>query len=192
MEVRFVRGDHKGAIHLWEDCCYNTQRVWGPLDPITLQNFSLLSELYTAVGQYDKAMNIHCEILRKEVSDENTTSTEDARYHTKYHLDLLKRAYQRLGRLDQDEDSYATLFTEIKTTFKGDFNDLQPITKWSTKGADDKGTYKAPSNWQILAGEEEKKHQNYLRRVSGVQRYDMAAKGRRFTSGLHTYIEHIH
>lgn len=196
MEVRFTHGNDKlAAVHLWEDICYNVRRVWGPLDNTTLQMYTLLSELYTAVGQFEKAMSVHYEILRQEVSDDNETSPEDACSHASHHVDLLKRAYQRLGRLDKDQETYADLFKEMKTSFKGEryFDDLQPITKWSTKGADDKGIYKNPTSWQILAGEDERKHQNWLRRVSGVQRYDIStAKGKRSTSDLHTYIEHSH
>lgn len=138
-------------------------------------------------------MQVHYDVLRQEVNDDNNTSIEDARDHTRHHLELLKRSYQRLGRLDKSPEIYSNLFSEIHTSFKGEryFDELQPITKWSTKHhGDDKGIYKNPSSWQIMVGEDERKHQNWLRRFSGVQqRYDISVK-KNAPTGLHTYIEH--
>lgn len=198
VEVRFNRGDRDAAIHILEDICYNLRRVWGLLDKTTLQMFTLLSELYTAIGRYEKAMAMHEEILRYEVSDDNDmSSVEDASRNARYHLELLKRAYQRLGKWDKPRDTYITLFDEVTSTFQGEelFRDVQPIMKWPSKGADDRGTFKPPTNWGFITSEDEKKqHQNWLKRVSSVQRYDtLTGKGgKRAPSGLHTYIEHHH
>ena len=169
VEARFDKGDHRGAISLLEDICYNLSRVWGSLDKTTLQMHTLLSELYTAEGRYAKAMGVHEEILWQEINgggDDDDVSAIDV----KVHLELLKRAYQRLGTWDKEPKIYHDLYDELMNVHKGQepLQDIQPITKWSSKGADDKGVYVSTSAWTITESEAEQMHNNWLWRTSGV------------------------
>jgi hypothetical protein len=65
-------GNRHAALHLAEDICYNLRRVWGPLDKTALEMSSLLAEMYTAAGQYAKAMAVHEEVST-QLSDQPST-----------------------------------------------------------------------------------------------------------------------
>lgn len=155
---------------------------------------TLLSELYTTAGRYAQAMGLHEEILRREISDDNDATVEDASRDARVHLELLKRAHQRLGGWVKDRDEYVDLVDEVLSTFQveGLLKDALPITKWPAKCTDDRGGFKPPTAWDIIVGDEERKHQNWLRRQTGVQRYDteLARKGvKRAVSALHIFTE---
>jgi hypothetical protein len=138
---------------------------------------TLLSELYTADGDHAKAMAVHEEILWQVVNDtddnDNDNTTVSAQ-GIKLHLDLLKRTHQRLGGWDKEPKIYSDLFHDVTTAYKGQepLQDVHPIGKWPTKGADEKGVFFSPSTWNILEEEEggpNHHHHSWLWRMSGVK-----------------------
>ena len=184
VEVRFSHNDkRKSAIHLCDEIYYNLRRVWGPLDKTTIEMSTLLSQLYTSAGRYIDAMNVHEEVLRQLVSDENDDiSMDEAAPMAMTHLELLKRSYQRAGGWEKDPQSCHELYSQLLDAFgkeKGWHS--TPIEKWSTKApTDNVGTFTAPTSWEFMSAEDEKKkRQNLLRRASE----NWAAKGYPGTNG---------
>lgn len=169
VEVQFARGHHASAIHLCEDMCYNLRRVWGALDATTLDMHVLLSEFYTSSEQYRKAMLLHEDVLRDTVSDkgEEINQAEAAAIVVR-HLELLKRAYQRLGGWDKDPQVYVDLYQQLAHVFGSEENwknaKIQGIEKWSPKGADAVGVWVRPKSFEWMESEGLRKHSNYLRR----------------------------
>lgn len=204
VEVRFTHVSRDKAIHLLEDICYNLRRVWGLLDKTTLQVDTLRSELYTAIGSHAKAMRVHEEILQQITEDDSDVGSVDDRSDlARIHLDLLRRAHQRLGGWEKDASVYIDLYNELAGMFRDEksWADVQPIKKWPSKGSanDGYGLYKKPTNWEFLDLDMSKKeqqvhHHNWLKRHNGLpQRWDSGVKDRKGTtrvgSGLYTYVE---
>ena len=147
------------AIHLCEDICYNLRRVWGSLDPKTLELLELLSHLYIQEGHFREAMAVHEEILRLVVEgddgDDRTLDTmvpETARLH----VDLLKASFHRLGKWDKSRGVYRDLITQLleMKEYEHDpaFKDLQPFDKWNVKDPlKDKefGRFVPPKDWEF-------------------------------------------
>lgn len=141
----------------------------------------LLSELYTADGNHAKAMAVHEEILWQAVNDTDDDTDNDRipAQDIKIHLDYLKRTHQRLGGWDKEPKIYTDLFHDVTAAYKGQepLLDVQPIGKWPTKGADEKGVFVSPSIWNIIdeaevggeeSGWESGGHRNSLWKKSGV------------------------
>ncbi|MCJ1265779.1 hypothetical protein MMC22_005659 [Lobaria immixta] len=205
VEVRFSHVSRDNAIHLLEDICYNLRRVWGLLDKTTLLVDTLRSELYTTVGAHAKAMRVHEEILQQIAEDDSDTGSVDDRSElARFHLDLLRRAHQRLGGWEKDANVYVELYNELVEMFRDEkaWAEVQPIKKWPSKGSanDGHGVYKQPTNWEFLNLDQSKReqkvhHHNWLKRhSSGVQqRWDSEVKGHksptRARSGLYTFTE---
>ncbi|KAL2069847.1 hypothetical protein VTL71DRAFT_14526 [Oculimacula yallundae] len=172
VEVKFARGQHASAIHLCEDMCYNVRRVWGALDATTLDMHILLAELFTSSDQHAKAMRVHEDILRDAASDkgEEIDQAQAAAIAVR-HLDLLKRTYQRLGKWDKQPQSYLDLYQQLAHVFGSEENwknaRIQPIEKWSAKGADNLGVWTKPNTFEWVESEGKRKHVNYLRRSLG-------------------------
>src|ERR1051326_6007504 len=120
VETQFCRGHHDAAIHLCEDICYNMVRVWGALDPTTLDITALLSEMYTERQQYKKAMALHEDVLSHLAYDEEDDlkqcDTEPVKV-VLVQLDYLRRCYQRYGAWDKTEQSYKDLFADLTHRF---------------------------------------------------------------------------
>ncbi|KUJ18660.1 uncharacterized protein LY89DRAFT_683570, partial [Mollisia scopiformis] len=169
VETEFARSHHASAIHLCEDMCYNLRRVWGALDATTLDMHILLSEFYTSSEQYRKAMQVHEDVLRDTVSDkgEEINQAEAAAIAVR-HLELLRRAYQRLGGWDKDPQVYVDLYQQLAHVFGSEENwkkaQIQGVEKWSTKGVDSVGVWVRPVSFEWMESEGMRKHANYLRR----------------------------
>lgn len=152
--------------------CYNLRRVWGALDATTLEMHGLLSAFYTAVGNYRRAMLVHEELLRDTVSDkgEELPAAEAASIAVQQ-LELLKRAYQRLGGWDKDSQVYVDLYQQLSHVFASEDNwkkvQTQSVEKWQPKGADKLGTWTKPDSFEFMATGS-RKHANYLRKSSGT------------------------
>ncbi|KAI9817884.1 MAG: hypothetical protein M1827_001003 [Pycnora praestabilis] len=199
VEVRFTHKHRDSAIHLCEDIVYNCRRVWGALDKTTIEMSTLLYSLYTTAGRYHKAMNLAEEMLRQELSDddEEEVTGHDAIQTTLANLELLKRSYQRRGSWDKDASAYKDLFAQLVDTFGHEkktvevfgqqmsFQKLQHIDKWSNSGADNIGTFTAPTSWEFMSREEGRKHHNLLRRVSE----NWAANGTNGKNGVKAHVE---
>lgn len=145
-------------------------------------------------------MRVHEEILQQIVGDENGDVTVEAASQTaRIHLDLLKRAHQRLGGWDKNASVYEDLYDNLVDQFRDEkiWTEVQPIKKWPSKATsanDGVGVFKQPHNWEFLEPKHgAKPHQNYLRRVSGLQRWDSGYKtgggSKRIKSGLFPFVE---
>ena len=160
VEAHFLGRHRTEAIRLCESICYNLRRVRGPLEPLTLEMFDLLSQIYTAAGHYREAMGVHEETIHIVVDydgqdDEGrplpTMTPEVARKH----LDLLKRSYLRLKAWDKSTATYTDLVQRLLAMkqYKGDshFAGVQPADKWNPKEeADAMGTFSAPADWVFV------------------------------------------
>ena len=160
IEARFLGGHRTDAIRLCESICYNLRRVRGPLEPLTLEMFDLLSRIYTAAGHYREAMGVHEDIVRIVVDydgqDDNgrsppTLTPETARKH----LDMLQRSYLRLKGWDKSKSTYTDLVQRLLSMkqYKGDaaFAGAQPAELWNPKEeADAVGTFSAPADWVFV------------------------------------------
>ena len=86
------------------------------------------------------------------------------------------------------------------------WREIQPISKWPKKLSGDdhhqhhhqqQGTFKQPATWEIIDvkkssggtnGTKSVQHQNWLRRVNGLQRWDSEAKRASISpGGIHIY-----
>ncbi|KAJ9664804.1 hypothetical protein H2201_005025 [Coniosporium apollinis] len=177
VEVRFASGRHDAALHLCEDVCYNLKRVWGAFDNTTLEMHRLLAELYTAAGAYRKAMAIHEDILRQTlvaIDEDGVLAPEGGAKIASTHMDLLKRAYLRNGGWDKDPASYRELYGQLKGAYAAEqawaanSTAAQGIEKWSTKDKKDGlGMWQQPASFEF-ASTRDNKHENNLRRTSGL------------------------
>ena len=124
-------------------------------------------------------MGLSEEILREEISgDDDDANGHDATQAALTHLELLKRSYQRQGGWEKDASNYKDLFSQVMHSFGHEkkpvdvfgqqmtFQNVQPIEKWSAKGADNMGTFIAPTTWEFMSRDEGRKHHNLLRRTS--------------------------
>lgn len=150
-------------------------------------------------------MRVHEEILQQIAEDDSDTGSVDDRSElARFHLDLLRRAHQRLGGWEKDANVYVELYNELVEMFRDEkaWAEVQPIKKWPSKGSanDGHGVYKQPTNWEFLNLDQSKReqkvhHHNWLKRhSSGVQqRWDSEFKGHksptRARSGLYTFTE---
>lgn len=170
VETQFSQGHQDRAITLCEDICYNLRRVWGPLDATTLDMLGLLSSLYTAAGNYRKAILVHEDVIRDTVSDkvDDIPLSEVSRVAVQ-HLELLKRAYQRFGGWDKDPQVYADLYQQVAHAFGSEaaWKKAKPtsVEKWVPKGADSLGIWTRPESFKFMITD--RKHTNHLRKSSG-------------------------
>ena len=175
VETQFARGNHSEAIHLCEDMCYNLRRVWGALDATTLEMHVLLSSFYTSVQNYRKAMLVHEDVLRDTVSDKGEEIPQaEACAIALHHLELLKRAYQRLGGWDKDSQVYVDLYQQLAHVFGGEeawkkgSSQIQSVEKWQPKGADGLGVWARPESFEFISTANSRKHANFLRKLTGT------------------------
>ncbi|KAF9884696.1 hypothetical protein FE257_001325 [Aspergillus nanangensis] len=181
VEARFSCGKTEQAIRLCSDICYNLRRVWGSFDRMTLELTTLLSELYTASGNYRAAMTVHERILRQLVTDgdiSDTLSVSEAATIASKHTEFLKRAHQRLGGWDKEEHLYKRLVEGLNERFAGEkawagTTEVLQVEEWAKGEADELGTWRAPGAYGFLLvggggkeGQEVKRpaHQNQLRK----------------------------
>ena len=130
----------------------------------------LLSSFYTAAGNYRKALLVHEDVLRDTVGDKgDELPLSEASQIAVQHLELLKRAYQRLGRWDKEPQVYIDLYQQIAHVFGSEegWKKSPPaaVDKWVPKGADSLGIWTRPESFEFISSE--RKHANYLRKSSG-------------------------
>jgi tetratricopeptide (TPR) repeat protein len=147
VHAHYAAGHLTKAIELCDTICYNLRRSHGWLDADTVAMSKLLAELYTATHRHREAMAVHEEILR-EIDEDG--DNEKAGLYANGLLELLKRAYQRLGGWDKNEKTYRELFAQLKRFGLS----VQPIEHWSPKGADSMGVYVTPKEWKLEVGKE--------------------------------------
>ncbi|KAL8671644.1 MAG: hypothetical protein Q9168_003850 [Polycauliona sp. 1 TL-2023] len=150
------------AIRLCEDICYNLRRVWGSLDPKTLEMSDLLSQLYTNMGHTREAQGVHENILRLvtegDDGDDRTLDTMDSRT-ARHQVDLLKQSYLRLHGWDKSPEIYTDLIHDLKTMpeYKSqpEWADVKPANEWNIKEAASEtlGKFEAPQTWYLVRPE---------------------------------------
>lgn len=159
IEACAAAGHVEKAIHLAKDIRYNLQRVGGVLEPRTLDMSVLLSELYSKVGRYSEAMQVHEEVLRYAVNgddyNERTVVDDIPAEGAKKHIELLQAAYVRNGgKFDKSPDMYQTLVRQVLAlpVYKAELKDVLPAEKWNAndKIAADIGVFHAPDEWEFV------------------------------------------
>jgi hypothetical protein len=157
VEVRFLSSHQKSAISLAETIVYNLRRVWGALDPKTLEMEDLLSEAYTAAGHHREAMRVHEEILKLVVEgddgDDRTLDTMEAPVAA-HHVLALKQAHLRLRGWDKHASVYAELISSLlampQYAKHPAFASIQPVEKWSLNEKVEKKEFQTPRDWEFV------------------------------------------
>lgn len=151
------------AIRLCDDICYNLRRVWGSLDPKTLEMSNLLSQLYTNMGHYREAQGVHENVLRLvtegDDGDDSTQDTMDSK--TALHqVELLKQSYLRLHGWDKSPEIYRDLINDLKQMpeYKSlpEWKNLRPVNEWNPKepASETEGKFKTPDTWYLVKPED--------------------------------------
>lgn len=165
VQARYLNKDRRSrAIRLCEDICYNLRRVWGSLDPKTLEMSDLLSELYTSMGHYREAQGVHENVLRLVVEgddgDDRTHDTVESE-PVRNQLDLLKQSYLRLQGWDKSAASYKELVHSVIQMYKGQpgWKDVGGAETWNfskEKPSDTLGKFVAPkgADWEFVKRED--------------------------------------
>lgn len=170
VQATYANKDHRShAIRLCEDICYNLRRVWGPLDPKTLEMSELLSQLYTSMGHYREAMGVHENILRLVVEgddgDERTVDTMDSK-RVKMHVEWLKQCYLRLQGWDKSAATYKDLVNAIlhmeEYRHKPEWQGVHGTDDWDKKelASETVGKFVAPKEWEFEDPESANKRGN--------------------------------
>lgn len=160
VQATYANQDHRAlAIRLCEDICYNLRRVWGSLDPKTLEMSELLSQLYTSMGHHREAMGVHENILRLVVEgddgDDSTVDTmESAR--VRMHVEWLKQCHLRLQGWDKSAATYRDLVDAIlhmePYAHKPEWQNVRGTEHWD-KGkeaaSDSVGKFAVPTEWKV-------------------------------------------
>ena len=176
VQATYANKDHRSrAIRLCEDICYNLRRVWGSLDPKTLEMSELLSQLYTSMGHYREAMGVHENILRLVVEgddgDDRTVDTMDSK-RVKTHVDLLKQCYLRLQGWDKSAATYKDLVDSIlhmeEYRHKPEWQGVHGTDHWDKKepASETVGKFVAPKEWEFEDPKTANKHGNGKEPVS--------------------------
>lgn len=160
VQATYANRDHRSrAIRLCEDICYNLRRVWGSLDPKTLEMSELLSQLYTSMGHHREAMGVHENILRLVVEgddgDDRTVDTMDSK-RVKMHVEWLKQCYLRLHGWDKSPAVYEDLVRAIlhmeEHKHQPEWQGVQGVEHWDYKkeaASDSVGTFVVPREWEF-------------------------------------------
>ena len=200
VQARYLNQAHRSrAIRLCEDICYNLRRVWGTLDPKSLEMSNLLSELYTSMGHYREAQGVHESILRLVVEgddgEDRTRDTMDPKV-TRKHLDLLKQSYLRLKGWDKSAASYKELVSAVLTMYKGStaFKDAQGTDSWNFNKeapSDTLGKFVAPREWEF-AKPEYLDDRGDSKEMKGLRRPGMGVKRATSNWGIGTIQRMLH
>lgn len=158
VEVRYLNNRKSEATRLCEDICYNLRRVWGSLDPKTLEMLNLLSQLYTSQGHYREAQGVHENILRLVVEgddgDDRTLDTMESKV-ARQQVELLKQSFLRLKGWDKSKGVYRELIAELTNMpeykSEAEWKKLPNVDQWSTKEppSETLGKYVPPQNWEF-------------------------------------------
>ncbi|KAL9099745.1 MAG: hypothetical protein Q9163_004799 [Psora crenata] len=160
VQARYLNNHKAEATRLCEDICYNLRRVWGDLDPKTLEMSDLLSQLYTSQGHYREAQGVHENILRLVVEgddgDDRTLDTMDSEV-ARRHVELLKQSFLRLKGWDKSKDVYRDLIDGLinmpEYKSKPEWKSLQSVDQWNLKeqASEKLGKFTAPENWEFAS-----------------------------------------
>jgi len=163
VQARYLNEDHRSrAIRLCEDISYNLCRVWGSLDPKTLEMSDLLSELYTSMGHYREAQGVHENILRLVVEgddgDDRTVDTMASQTALK-HVNLLKQSFLRLKGWDKSVATYRDLVDALRQMYKAEpgWKDVYGVETWDfnkEKPSETLGNFVAPKDWEFVKPED--------------------------------------
>ena len=158
VEVRFLNNRKSQATRLCADICYNLRRVWGSLDPKTLEMSELLSQLYTSQGHYREAQGVHENILRLVVEgddgDDRTLDTMESEA-ARRHVELLKQSFLRLKGWDKSKDMYHDLIKELlnmpQYKSESEWKTVANVDQWDINEAPSEslGKYVPPQNWEL-------------------------------------------
>ncbi|KAF2144333.1 uncharacterized protein K452DRAFT_246663, partial [Aplosporella prunicola CBS 121167] len=178
VEVQFILpGRREHAIHLAEDMTYNLRRVWGAVDATTLEMFELLGSLYTADGNHRAAMGVYERVLREVLDayeEYGMIDTAEGAQLAVTYLELLKRSFLRLGGWDKDAAQYRNLYGQLRELFQGEQAwSANAVAShgidWNVKEkGNGLGMWKQPASFEFYTESEKMKHQNHLRRTSGL------------------------
>ncbi|KAL8902696.1 MAG: hypothetical protein Q9207_004463 [Kuettlingeria erythrocarpa] len=153
------------AIRLCGDICYNLRRVWGSLDPKTLEMSNLLSQLYTNMGHYREAQGVHENVLRLitegddgDDSTQDTIGSKDARHQ----VELLKQSFLRLRGWDKSPEIYRDLIDDLKRMpeykDRQEWKNVHPVTEWDPKepASETEGKFLTPppTTWFLVRPED--------------------------------------
>ncbi|KAL8687481.1 MAG: hypothetical protein Q9218_006359, partial [Villophora microphyllina] len=160
------------AIRLCEDICYNMRRTWGSLDPKTLEMSDLLSQLYTSMGHYREAQDLHENILRLVVEgddgDDRTHDTMDSATALDQ-ITLLKQSYLRLRGWNKSPETYIDLISDLKKMpeYKDqkEWKQLTLPNEWNSKETPSEtlGRFFAPKEWDFARPEDVTKDGNGIK-----------------------------
>ena len=138
------------------------RRTWGSLDPKTLEMSDLLSGLYTNMGHYREAQDIHENILRLVVEgddgDDRTLDTMESDTALKQ-INLLKQSFLRLHAWNKSPEVYVDLIRELKSMpeYKDEkqWKELSLPSQWNPKEtpSDTLGKFFAPQKWEFVRPE---------------------------------------
>lgn len=185
VQATYANKDHRSrAIRLCEDICYNLRRVWGSLDPKTLEMSELLSQLYTSMGHYREAMAVHENVLRLVVDgddgDDRTVDTMDSE-RVKMHVEWLKQCYLRLQGWDKSAATYKNLVNELlhmeEYRHKPEWQGVHGTDKWDKKesASDSIGKFVVPQDWEFEDPETANKKDN-AKEITTCKRSGMGIK----------------
>ncbi|KAI4243543.1 MAG: hypothetical protein LQ352_006999, partial [Teloschistes flavicans] len=166
VEARYLNAAKErksAAIRLCEDICYNMRRTFGSLDPKTLEMSDLLSQLYTSMGHYREAQEVHENILRLVVEgddgDDRTLDTMDSDAAMDQ-VKQLKQSFLRLRGWSKSQDTYTDLVAELKDMpeyrAEKQWKQLALPDAWNVKEAPSEtlGRFFAPETWEFVNPEE--------------------------------------
>ncbi|KAF3926345.1 hypothetical protein AA313_de0202064 [Arthrobotrys entomopaga] len=166
VETYFVLDEKLKALKLCERICYNYERVWGLLNPSTLEFYDFLSSLYIASKKYEKAIAIHERILQQAIGDHKAmTEGSNMRDIVLRQTELLQAAVGRTYGSKpipvEEKKHRETLLHRIKSFFGDDCEHQKKLEalkdeKKLVQGQGEAfGCWKAPEKWEIVEFEDE-------------------------------------
>ena len=162
-EIYFVLSDQVNAVKLCERICYNYERVWGILNPETLDFNDFLSHLYTASNRAEKATALHEKILRKlaEPKTKSHFTSEELDRIIFRQIDLLGYSLRRSPPSENPEQKYSTLIQQLVLLYGHEsprWNELRNVQSWTKKSkrpSDETfGLWTAPEKWSLIDDDE--------------------------------------
>ncbi|KAJ5387171.1 hypothetical protein N7509_009712 [Penicillium cosmopolitanum] len=173
VETRFCRGSVDSAIQLCRDICYNLRQVWGSCDPVTLEMTKLLSGLFTASNDHQSAATLHEGVLYDLLSDSDAKDHPRAADTATQHMELMRRAQERLGgpHTSTRASAHADLVSQVTERFGVDSEQIKGVGE--ANGGEKFGVWSRPRRFSIDVEdlEDERQsdtHHNHLRESSGV------------------------
>ena len=165
------------------------RRTWGSLDPKTLEMTNLLSQLYTNMGHYREAQDLHEKILRLVVEgddgDDRTHDTMDSKTALNQ-VDLLKQSYLRLKGWNKSLDVYDEIVRELKNMpeYRSEkaWQQLSLPSEWSAKETPSEkvGKFFEPKEWRF----EDVQHDGSIKEVPSRPRMNLKRATSNWGMGL--------